>query len=50
MKNGGKIQIQDIESSFPDVTKRTLRRDISYLVDNKLVKREGRANQTFYQT
>ncbi|MEA2092721.1 MAG: DeoR family transcriptional regulator [Patescibacteria group bacterium] len=49
MREREKIQIQNIEPNFPNVTKRTLRRDISYLVDKKIVKREGKANLIFYK-
>jgi DeoR/GlpR family transcriptional regulator of sugar metabolism len=43
------MQIQDLGPDFPNVTKRTLRRDISYLADKKLIKREGKANKIFYK-
>jgi hypothetical protein len=49
IKEGGKMQIQDLGPDFPNVTKRTLRRDISYLAGKKLIKREGKANKIFYK-
>jgi outer membrane biosynthesis protein TonB len=49
IKEGGRMQIQDLGPNFPNVTKRTLRRDISYLADKKLIKREGKANKIFYK-
>ncbi len=48
IKSVGKIQVQDIEPIFPNVTKRTIRRDISDLAEKNVIKRTGKANNTFY--
>ena len=44
-----KAQTGEFEKFFPEVTKRTLRRDFQYLLDKRLVKRVGNANRTFYK-
>jgi hypothetical protein len=49
IKEQGKIQVKDIEPKFPDVTKRTIRRDVSELAEKKMIKRIGKANKTFYE-
>lgn len=42
------IQVKDLEDIFPDVTKRTLRRDFEYLLNKNLIKRKGEGNMTVY--
>jgi hypothetical protein len=49
LEENGKMQVQDFQPFFPNVTKRTLRRYFSFLTDKNLIKRTGKANQTFYQ-
>ncbi len=48
MKENDQVQIKDIQNLFPKVTKRTLRRDVSLLLEKGLVKRAGKANSTYY--
>jgi Fic family protein len=49
LKENGRAQIWQIKQVFPDVTKRTLRRDFDHLLKEKLVERIGERNDTFYQ-
>lgn len=49
LKKREKMQVSDVQVSFPEITKRTLRRDFDLLVKNGLVERSGKANTTFYQ-
>lgn len=44
-----KAQVKDLEPYFPQTSKRTLRRDMGYLVDYGFLKRIGNRNDTFYQ-
>jgi hypothetical protein len=43
-----KVQVGEIQETFPRVTKRTLRRDFDSLVRTGVVQRKGKANLTFY--
>ncbi len=45
----GKVQVNDVQVSFPRVTKRTLRRDFDVLTKRGMVERLGKANMTFYK-
>ena len=49
LKNKEKGQVWEFKASFPDVSKRTLRRDFEYLYNQGVVKRVGEKNNTFYQ-
>jgi DNA-binding transcriptional ArsR family regulator len=44
-----KIQVQDIIKEMPDVTKRTIRRDLDNLLKTGKITRIGEFNQVFYQ-
>ena len=44
-----KAQVQDIIKEMPDVTKRTIRRDLDDLLKKKEIMRMGEFNQVFYQ-
>jgi len=44
-----RIQVGEINKLFPDVSKRTLRRDFQQLVKNGIVERLGEKNNTFYK-
>ncbi len=44
-----KMQVGDAQESFPQVTKRTLRRDFDFLTKKGVLKRVGKANLTFYK-
>ena len=48
LKEKEKIQVNEVQTSFPAITKRTLRRDFDALTKMGLVKRMGKANMTFY--
>ncbi len=49
LKKKKKAQTGEFENFFPDTSKRTLRRDLQYLLDKGLVKRVGDGNRTFYK-
>lgn len=49
LRKKGKAQVWEIKNAFPDITKRTLRRDFKNLVKEGLVERIGEKNATFYQ-
>jgi Fic family protein len=44
----GEIHIKDLESSCPDVNRRTLQRDLQRLEELGLIQRKGAARQSFY--
>lgn len=48
IKNNKKVQVADIIKILPDVTKRTIRRDLNVLLRHGLVVRTGDFNRTFY--
>ena len=48
LKQKQKIQVGDLQESFSDISKRTLRRDVENLLKKKLVQRSGQWNQIFY--
>ncbi len=48
LKDKDKVQVNEVQNSFPAITKRTLRRDFDALTKMGLVKRMGKANMTFY--
>jgi len=43
------VQVWEVKDAFPDVSKRTLRRDFSKLLKDGLVERKGERNTTFYK-
>lgn len=45
----GRAQVWEIQKIFPEVTKRTLRRDFENLLNQDLIERMGERNETFYQ-
>lgn len=49
LENKDKTQIQDVKQVFPEVTKRTLRRDFEQMLNQGLIKRIGERNETCYQ-
>lgn len=49
MSNKEKMQVWELKKIFPDVTKRTIRRDFEYLLNQGFVERRGESNNTFYQ-
>lgn len=44
-----KFQVWEIKKFFPEVTKRTLRRDFEHLLKQEIVERIGEKNNTFYK-
>lgn len=42
-------QVNDMIGYFPEISKRTLRRDLKDLLENSLIIRKGRRNNTFYE-
>lgn len=48
LKKGKLIQVKDLKNIFPDISKRTLRRDFEYLLEKGLVDRVGDNNNTEY--
>ncbi len=48
LKRKEKVQVQDVQDVFPEITKRTLRRDFDSLLKAEIIKRSGKANLTFY--
>lgn len=49
LKNKTRVQVWELKEVFPDISKRTLRRDLDDLLQNKLVKRHGEWNEVFYE-
>jgi len=49
LKENGKAQVSDIKKIFPETSKRTLRRDFKYLVEQGLVEKTGDKNDTSYR-
>ncbi len=49
LKNRDKMQVNEVQASFPSITKRTLRRDFDALTKKGIVERMGKANMTFYK-
>lgn len=49
LKEKDKAQVQEIKEIFPDVSKRTIRRDFVQLLKQGLVEKIGERNNTFYK-
>jgi len=49
LEEKGRAQVWEIQQIFPEVTKRTLRRDFESLLNQGLIERIGERNETFYQ-
>jgi hypothetical protein len=49
LKNKGTAQVKDIKEFFPQLSKRTLRRDFEYLLHQGVVARMGDGNMTVYK-
>ena len=43
------LQVKDVEKFYPQVSKRTIRRDFEYLLNKGLVQRIGNGNMTLYK-
>lgn len=48
LKTKERVQVWEMKKVFPEVTKRTLRRDFEQLLNQRLIKRTGERNNTFY--
>jgi len=49
LKEREKVQVWEIKKFFPEVAKRTLRRDFEFLLQEGAVERVGERNDTFYK-
>jgi hypothetical protein len=49
LKEKGKAQVWEMKQIFPQISKRTLRRDFEFLLKQGIVQRVGERNNTFYQ-
>ncbi len=49
LKENGRAQVWQMKQVFPEVTKRTLRRDFEYMLGEGIIERIGEKNNTFYQ-
>jgi len=49
LKENGRAQVGELKQIFPEVTKRTLRRDFEFLLKRGKIERIGERNDTFYQ-
>ena len=49
IEQGGKKQVGDIRKSFPSLSKRTLRRDLEFLLKQEYVDRVGQWNEVSYR-
>ena len=49
LKENGRAQVWQVKQIFPEVTKRTLRRDFGNLLKQGIIERIGERNGTFYE-
>jgi len=49
LKEKDRLQVWQVKEIFPEVTKRTLRRDFEQLLKQGIIERIGTRNDTFYQ-
>ncbi len=49
LKENGRVQVWQVKKLFPEVSKRTLRRDFEQLLKQGIIERVGERNDTFYQ-
>lgn len=49
LRENGRAQVWQLKQIFPEVTKRTLRRDFEQMLGQGLIERLGERNNTFYQ-
>ena len=49
MRNKPKVQVWELQKVLPEVTKRTLRRDLDDLLQRSFIIRQGEWNEIFYQ-
>lgn len=48
LRERGRAQVGDLKNIFPDISKRTLRRDFRDMLKQNLIERVGERNETFY--
>ena len=48
LKEKGKVQVWEIKRIFPQISKRTLRRDFENLFKRGIIERMGERNETYY--
>jgi hypothetical protein len=48
LKERGRAQVGELKDFFPDISKRTLRRDFKDMLKQNLIERVGERNETFY--
>jgi len=49
LRQRGNVQVGELKQVFANVSKRTLRRDFEFLLNQGAVERLGEKNQTFYR-
>ncbi len=49
LREKGRVQVWEVKQIFPELSKRTLRRDFEQLLAKKIIERIGERNNTFYQ-
>ncbi|MCH8741606.1 DeoR family transcriptional regulator [Patescibacteria group bacterium] len=49
LKEKGRAQVWELNKIFPELSKRTLRRDVEQLYKEGLIERKGEKNTTFYE-
>lgn len=49
LKEKGQAQVWEIQKVFPNISKRTIRRDFRSLLGQKLIERVGERNKTYYK-
>ena len=49
LRENGRVQVWQVKQILPEVSKRTLRRDFEYMLNQGIVERMGERNNTFYQ-
>jgi predicted HTH transcriptional regulator len=49
LKEKGQAQVWEIQKIFPDISKRTIRRDFRSLLKQGLIERIGERNRTYYK-
>jgi hypothetical protein len=49
LRENGRAQVWEVKQVFPEVTKRTLRRDFEQMLNQGIIERMGEKNNTFYQ-
>ena len=49
LKEKGKAQVWELKQIFPEISKRTLRRDFEQMFNQDLIERMGEKNETFYR-